>query len=168
MEWIESKEAIRDFLKKYKAAIFVVAVGILLLTIPTAEEKEVPMAAVQTRETEQTDLEKKLEQLLSQMEGAGKVRVLLTEAKGKEIIFQKDETASRNGDSANSKAETVVITDQSRNQSGLIRRTDPPAYLGAVVLCQGADRATVRLAIVDAIATATGLSSDKISVWKMK
>ena len=87
MEWIGSKTAVRNFLQKYKAAIFVIAVGIFLLTLPSAEEKEIPMAATQTRETEQRDLEQKLEQLLSQMEGAGKVRVLLTEAKGKEIIF---------------------------------------------------------------------------------
>ena len=168
MEWIENKETIVRFLKKYRIAIFVVVLGILLLSVPSAGEKEVPVVPVQTEEKEQTDLEQKLEKLLAQMEGAGKVRVLLTEAKGKETLFQKDETVSRSGESGNSKEDTVVITDQNRSQKGLVRRTDPPVYLGAVVLCQGADRATVRLAVVDAVSTATGLGSDKISVWKMK
>ena len=168
MEWIEYREAIVRFLKKYRVAVFVVVLGILLLSVPAGEEKEVPVVPMQAEENARTDLEQELEKLLTQMEGAGKVRVLLTEAKGKETYFQKDETVTRNGESGNSRGETVLITDQNRNQKGLIRRTDPPIYLGAVILCQGADRATVRLAIVDAVSTATGLGSDKISVWKMK
>lgn len=168
MEWIENRETVGRFLKKYRVAIFVVALGILLLSVPAGEEGKAAKPAVQTEEKVQADLEQKLEKLLTQMEGAGKVRVLLTEAKGKETYFQKDETVTRNGESGNSRGETVLITDQNRNQKGMIRRTDPPIYLGAVILCQGADRATVRLAIVDAVSTATGLGSDKISVWKMK
>ena len=168
MEWLENKDGIKHLLKKYRIAILVVVLGILLLLLPSEDKKEVPITAVHSEETNHTELEEKLEKLLAQLEGAGKVRVLLTEAKGKEILYQKDETMSRSGETGNSKGETVVITDQNRNQNGLIRRTDPPAYLGAVILCQGAERATVRLAVVDAVATATGLGSDKISVLKMK
>jgi len=36
------------------------------------------------------------------------------------------------------------------------------------VVCQGADRAGVRLAVVDAVKSVTGLSSDRITVLKMK
>ena len=168
MEWIENRETVGRFLKKYRVAIFVVVLGILLLSVPAGEEEKAVNSAMQTEEKVQADLEQELEKLLTQMEGAGKVRVLLTEEKGKETYFQKDETVTRNGESGNSRGETVLITDQNRNQKGLIRRTDPPIYLGAVILCQGADHATVRLAIVDAVSTATGLGSDQISVWKMK
>ena len=41
-------------------------------------------------------------------------------------------------------------------------------YTGAVILCQGADSATVRLQIVEAVSVYTGLSSNKIMVLKMK
>jgi stage III sporulation protein AG len=64
--------------------------------------------------------------------------------------------------------ETVIITDAQRAQQGLVKQVNPPVYLGAVVVCQGADRASVRLAIVEAVANATGLGADKISVLKMK
>ena len=53
-------------------------------------------------------------------------------------------------------------------ESGLIRQINPPAYLGAIVVCQGADNNTVRLAIVEAVSRATGLGADKISVLKMR
>ena len=39
---------------------------------------------------------------------------------------------------------------------------------GAVVVCQGADQAGVRLDVTNAVAAYTGLVSDKISVIKMK
>jgi hypothetical protein len=40
--------------------------------------------------------------------------------------------------------------------------------MGAVIVCQGADKPVVRLAIVEAVADATGLSTDTITVLKMK
>jgi stage III sporulation protein AG len=86
--------------------------------------------------------------------------VLLTPASGKETLYQTNE----NGDDS----DTVIITDSSRNESGLIRQVNPPVYLGAIVLCQGGDRPSVRLAIVDAVSKVTGLGADRISVLKMK
>jgi len=41
-------------------------------------------------------------------------------------------------------------------------------YRGAVVVCQGGDNASVRLAVVEAVSNATGLTSDRITVLKMK
>ena len=113
-------------------------------------------------------LEQQLENILSAMDGAGRVQVLLTEAAGEEHYFQTDQEECRTGENQERSAETVIVTAQDRSQQGLVRRTDPPVYRGAVVLCQGADSARVRLAMVEAVATATGLTSDKISVLKMK
>ena len=55
-----------------------------------------------------------------------------------------------------------------RKQTGLVQQVNPPTYLGAVIVCQGADSASVRLAIVEAVGSVTGLSTDKITVLKMK
>ena len=41
-------------------------------------------------------------------------------------------------------------------------------YLGAIILCQGADHADVKLQITQAVSRATGLGTDRISVLKMK
>jgi stage III sporulation protein AG len=40
--------------------------------------------------------------------------------------------------------------------------------MGAIVVCQGGDQPTVRLAILDAVSKVTGLGADKISILKMK
>jgi stage III sporulation protein AG len=46
-------------------------------------------------------------------------------------------------------------------------KTIYPVYQGALVVCEGADSATVRLEIIRAVAGLTGLSTDKIVVAKM-
>ena len=166
MEREEFREFITGFLKKYRWAMIVVLSGLIMITLPEGKEvKDINSNQVQM---EQITLQQELEILLSKLEGAGKVSVLLTHASGPETYFQTDETINKSMDSSDTRTQTVLISDSSRNEAGLVRRIDPPIYLGAVILCQGADSARVRLAVVDAVATTTGLTSDKISVGKMK
>jgi stage III sporulation protein AG len=105
-----------------------------------------------------------MEQILSRIQGAGTVKVLLSESRGKKVVYQTDQSGS--GD--NLRIETVIITDADRRQEGLRQTVLAPSYQGAIVVCQGADRAEVRLAIVEAVSDLTGLGADKISVLKMK
>lgn len=160
---------ITEYIKKYKIAIFVLLAGILLMGLPERTEGE----AVQSPPEEsiadtQDTLQNSLEKILCQIEGAGKVQVLLTEAEGQKTMYQTDNDTDTADGSRRTQQKTVIVTDANREEAGLIRQINPPVYLGAVVLCQGADRAAVRLAIVEAVASATGLTSDKITVLKMK
>ena len=106
--------------------------------------------------------------LLTQIEGVGKVEVMLTIASGEETVFQTDQDISMGNDTQSTRQETVMTTDTQRNQTGLIKQINPARYLGAVIVCQGADSPSVRFAVVDAVSKATGLGSDRISVLKMK
>ena len=154
--------AAADTLKKYRWAALILLTGVFLMVIPESSPEAVPAVSA---EREPLPLQQELGKLLSGLDGAGKVSVLLTENYGAEVHYQTDAEDDSSGDT---RSDTVLITTPDRSQAGLIRRTDPPRYLGAVVLCQGADSAAVRLAVVDAVATATGLTSDKITVLKMK
>ena len=49
-----------------------------------------------------------------------------------------------------------------------MRQVNPPTYLGAIIICEGADDANIRLAVVDAVSKVTGLGANRISVLKMK
>ena len=51
-------------------------------------------------------------------------------------------------------------------QAAVELRTVSPQYLGAVVVCDGADAPQVQLAVTQAVAQFTGLSTDRISVLK--
>lgn len=166
MDWKDSKDAIAQFLKKYRWAAAVLLAGLVLMALPEGETGNVTPAPEEP--ARQETLQEELEVLLGKLDGAGKVKVLLTTVSGAETHYQTDEDTAKTDAGADKRTETVIITDTDRSETGLVRRVDPPVYLGAVVLCQGADRPQVKLAVVDAVATATGLTSDKIAVWKMK
>ena len=48
----------------------------------------------------------------------------------------------------------------------MVTRTVYPTYRGALVVCQGADRAEVRLAVTEAVTALTGLTADRVTVAK--
>ena len=149
-------------------AIIVLLAGILLLVFPNGEKQEEKSMPVSTEESLQESLQDSLEEILSQISGAGKVSVLLTQAAGKETIYQIDENTSAENGGSSSHRQTVLISGTGREENGLIRQVKEPTYLGAVIVCQGADNAAVRLAVVEAVRRATGLTTDRISVLKMK
>lgn len=160
MDWLTQKEFLMQWVKKYRYVALVLSVGLLLMILPSEPSGDVETPEHQERER---SLQESLETILSQLDGAGKVRVLLTEISGEEIYYQTDSERSSSVDNQEESLQTVV-----EGEAGLIRRVDPPSYRGAVVLAQGADRASVRLSLVEAVADATGLPSSCITVLKMK
>ena len=165
MEWITAhKQELRTALKKYRLAVMVLLAGIGLMLLPTGQ-KESP--SVLPAEPE-ISLQASLEAILGQIEGAGRVQVLLTEKSGAETVYQMNEDRAAGDDREDTRREAVLISDGSREKTGLVRKINRPTYQGAVVVCQGADSAAVRLAIAQAVKSATGLTADCISVLKMK
>lgn len=162
MERSVPKQRINALFGKYKYPILVVLVGLGLMLLPgKTETKTIP----KPEETVQVqDLETRLAAILSQIEGVGRVQVLLTEESGREILYQTDIQS----DTGRRTEDTVLVEDASRVEQGLVRQTLEPKYRGAVILCQGADQPSVRLAIVEAVRCVTGLGADRITVLNMK
>lgn len=168
MDWIALRGKVLDFLKKYRYVALVLAIGLVLMMIPGKKDtnEEVPQTAAP--EEKEPSVSEQLASLLSQIDGAGRVQVMLTIAAGEETVYQTDQDISTGNETGSTSWDTVTVTDAQRNQSGLIRQVNPPSYLGAIVVCQGADSPAVRLAIVEAVSKVTGLGTDRISVLKMK
>ena len=139
--------------------------GLMLLPDQTTEEPQPP---AYTEAREQEDLPQRLEEILSRIEGAGEVKVLLTERVGPEQIYQTDLEQEEEEGGTRSSGQTVILENAERTESAIPVKTLGPEYLGAVVVCQGADNARVRLAVVEAVRCATGLGADAISVQKME
>ena len=149
-------------LRQYRIPILVVLVGILLMNLPGFTAEKTVQSTVETQPVQQRNIAQELTAILSQIQGVGKVQVMLTVAKGEQTVYQVDESRSREN------LDTVIISNSQREETGLVKQIIPPKYRGAVVVCRGADHAGVRLAVVDAVKRVTGLSSDCITVLKMK
>ena len=81
--------------------------------------------------------------------GTGELHLMLTlESDGQRTLAESAEESVSGG-------EEVVVT-----------RRESPVYRGALVVCQGADRAEVKLAVTRAVAALTGLGADRITVVK--
>lgn len=166
MDWVTDKSSALEYIKKYRYVLLVLLAGIFLMVLPKSEEPEVQSQPTETQP--QPELQDSLADILSRIAGAGKVEVLLTEAAGEQICYQTDEDISTGENASDIRRETVLVTNADREETGLVKQVNPPTYLGAIVLCQGADNATIRLSIVEAVMSVTGLSSDRITVLKMK
>lgn len=165
MAWLKQREKITQWLGKYRYLLLVVLLGLGLMLIPTGKSDGSSSVPVTTGSVGSgSTLSEELEDILSGIQGAGKVRVLLTIAKGEQIIYQTDGTTAENG----GRQDTVVITDGNRTQSGLVQQSISPIYRGAIVVCQGADSPAVCLAVKEAVSKVTGLDTSQISVLKMK
>lgn len=160
MDMESGKEQIIRSVKKYQYVLWAVLLGIFLMLLP--QKQESPEREIPAQTEAALTLEEELSVILSKISGVGKAEVLLTELSGSSTIYQTDTTQNQGN------SDTVIVMDRNREEQGLVKQVLPPVYKGALVVCQGADSASVRLKVVDAVKSVTGLSSDCITVLKMK
>lgn len=162
MDWVAVGSQGLQALKKYRYVALVLLIGLILMALP--EKQDTPEDTPASPVREETGLQEELAQILSKIKGAGKVEVLLTEYSGSETVYQTDLDQS----DTDLRRDTVLISDANRGETGLVRQVNPPVYQGALIVCQGGDSPSVKLAIVNAVKSVTGLSSNQITVVKMK
>ena len=151
-------EGVRKLWDRYKYAALILLIGAGLLLWPggsghTAQtgQSEAPPAY-----TAAETLRKDLEEILGQIQGVGTVRVLLT------VRYSGSATAPEDY----SRTSEPVLLDGGDREETVVTRTAYPTYRGALVVCQGGDRADVKLAVTEAVSALTGLSSDRVTVAK--
>ncbi len=157
-------------LGKYKYAAAVVLLGCVLMLLPRGcggSDEQVAVTAEETQQETLGETEQRLVRLLESIEGAGKCNVMLSLDIGSESVYQID-TRQSSADSGGSTETDTVFYQSGSEKLPVVQKTRYPIYRGAVVVCEGAERATVRLMIVEAVSGLTGLGSDKIKVIKMK
>lgn len=166
MDWNGISKRVASGFEKYKYVICVIILGLLLMMIPQKEtESNNPQQAVSA--TAEVSVTEELSGILSQIRGVGRVKVMLTEQSARETVYQTDEEETNDTDRRSVRRETVLVSGNN-GESGLVKTVNPPIYLGAIVVCQGADDPTVRLNVAKAVSAVTGISTDRITVLRMK
>lgn len=179
--------------------LFSIGVLFLVITIPTGKGKtnsksEDSFESV-SRETGLTEqeyvsyMESQLEEILSQMEGAGEVKVMITLKESSEKVIEKDiETTSERVNEKDSQGgertttnetlgETTIYSGNHENatlgdaegttgQDPYIRKKLTPRVEGVVVVASGGDNAVVIKNITEAVQALFSIDTHKIRIVK--
>jgi len=124
-------------------------------------------------------LEARLEEVFSLVDGAGRVRVMVSPLTGRETVFAVDTNLSeststekdsqggtRETHSHQSQEQTVMITDRQGTDRPLIVREVEPQIQGIVIIAEGGDSPFVRDALTRAAMAVLGLDAHTIQVLK--
>lgn len=132
------------------------------------------------QETNETELERKLENILGTIKNVGKVNVLLNYSESSSLVplYNESTTTSstEEGDSTGgtrnvTETETkkdVVFSENSGEKNPVTQKTAMPTIQGAIITAEGANDANVRTNIINGVCAITGLSIDKIQVFEMQ
>ena len=161
-----SREALEQLWKKYRLVLLIVLAGLLLMLLPGGSGQETEEVRQERETFSLEETERRMEEILSRIEGTGKLQLMLTLKSGSQLYLAEDTDESADGEEVQVQHETVTLHRGSGYEDVVITRQIYPMYQGALVVCQGADKAAVRLAVTEAVAALTGLSSDKITVVK--
>jgi len=126
---------------------------------------------------EERALETRLEEFFSLVDGAGKVRVMISPLTGRETVVAVDtnrsESATKETDSQGgtretnqyqSQEQTVIITDRQGTDRPLVLREVEPQISGIVIIAQGGDCPFVRDALTRAARAVLGLDAHMVQV----
>ena len=158
--------------EKYKYVLLTVLLGVLLLLLPQ-NEKAADSGSATPSAAENFDreaLQNEMEDILSSLDGVGKLSLMLTVEGGGAYELAQDETASLKArgeevDEQTRKTETVVL-GSGTSAEVVVTHSRYPRFVGALIVCEGGDRADVQLKVTQAVSALTGLSSERISVVK--
>ena len=159
---------------KYKYILLICIAGIILVLIPVksnhSDDKTESAEAV-TEGFDLQELEKIAESIFSEIDGVGKVKVIITVKSGFEKKYLYDEktdySKTETSYSLNSEKELVRISNGNK-QEPIAVKIYYPELKGAVIVCEGGDNAKIKLELTQAMKSLTGISADNIVVAKMK
>lgn len=126
-----------------------------------------------------TDLEQKLEDILSKIDGVGNVRVLITYSQSSEVVAMYNETlkssSTEEEDSSGGKRKVdetdstkeVIYTQENGINVPVTQKVINPTIEGAIITAIGANNAIIKTNIIQAVEAVTGLPTHKIQVFEM-
>lgn len=124
--------------------------------------------------------EQRLTEILSSIEGVGRVKVMVTLESGTQAVFAKNEksstdtvmnyesqTVSKVQEKDNSEESYILVDTSAGKRQPLMVTELSPVVQGVVVVCDGAKDARVAERVTTAVMTSLGISSLKVCVVQL-
>ena len=131
-------------------------------------------------EIESTEvLEKKLEDILSKIQGVGEVNVCINYSESSEVVAMYNEnsktsTTEESDDSGGTRKieetdtqKDVIYQEDDGTKTPITAKIVKPKIEGAIITAQGVNDANVKNNIIQAVEAVTGLATHKIQVFEM-
>jgi len=180
----------KEFFQKIKGIknieiIGAVIIAVLILAIyalpgsSTKSDTKSETSDISNSTDQDASAEEKLTKILSGIEGAGSVEVMITYESSAELVTaqsvdkQTSTTTETDSTGKNKTSETVienqepVTVKESDGDSALILVEKEPLVRGVIIVAEGADDIGVKLDLLKAARTALQVSSDKVEVFVM-
>ena len=159
---------------KNKYIIAIILLGLLLVAIPGGADKNQSAEQRINIEFSLEDFERQIEKALTSSLGVGRAEVILSLDSSAESVWAKEARQSRKeqdgGEVRENDSDTKpsIMSEGSGKETPILIKEIYPEFRGAVIICDGADDISVRADVIASVSALTGLTSDKISVIKMK
>lgn len=187
-EWVEKGKKIGVI----RLGLLIVAGLVLLIASFDGKEEHKTQTQINTQNEEKQseeqqlntyieNMETRLTNVLSQVEGIGKVQVMITAKATQEKVVLKDAPykkttvkeedstgATRESKETTSEEGTILEKQQDGSESPYITKELQPEIEGVVVIAEGAAQKQIEAEINDAVVALFSVPSHKIKVMKMK
>lgn len=186
-KWIERGKKVGVM----RLALLIIAGVLLLLSSFGGQENKKEEKKSETKQLEQSEeyqlntyienMESRLTNVLSQVDGIGKVQVMITAKSTQEKVVLKDapykkSTVKEQDGSGTTKESTemtgeegtVLEKQQDGSENPYITKEIQPEIEGVIVIAQGAEEKRIQAEINDAVVALFSVPSHKIKVMKMK
>lgn len=159
---MNNKKSLKDLFRKVKPEYLMIAAAVIIVLIlfgssfvKTQTEKDYDV-------NDYVDmLETKLSDRLSELDGAGRVKVIISVKSGMRSEIATEKQVGGIGDRT---TETPVVI----SGKPLILGEIYPEICGVIIMAKGAENVKVRLSLITAAQTFLDVSSDKIQVLPMR
>ncbi len=171
------KEEILHFfanIKNTKTLIIIFIIGIVLIMLPSNKDENTTEQGgdICTHSQFKKELEKELTEIISHINGVGKVDVMVTLSDEGYTYFATDESVNYSGkEKETTKSVDTVHVFQNEKDQGetpLITRKTTPQISGVLVCADGADNPQIKENIIKAVQALLGVKSHRIEVLQRK
>lgn len=170
------KEKLSLFIKNDKkrikviAAIGIIAMLLILLSemVPDTSQKKSDDSTSNLNSSSYTEqLEMRLEELISSMDGVGECAVMITLENSSENVYAKNREGKSDERSTGEKEE-YVFYKSSGDETPVLIKEYMPRVQGVTVLCSGGDDIVVKEKIINSVTALFNISANRVSVSKIK
>ena len=159
--------------KKMRSNILLaLMLGILLLaggkSFSDTEGETTSLPQMHVQEAENRETEQRMAEILSKVEGAGEVDVMLTYRQTEEKSIAHNETREESGETLRTEQTAILLEDGDGATEPLVLTEMSPVVEGVVIAAQGADSPAVAAALNQAAQALLDVPAHKVAVLKMK